>query len=98
MEQFVPFSSSSYSEIKHSFITSILLRFLFDNIHHFIPLRIYQEEFEDTKGVIRISISKKNGQHNGQKKKYKREIKHSFITSILLRFLFDNIHDLSLGL
>jgi hypothetical protein len=31
-----------------------------------------QEEFEDTKGVIRIRISKKNRQHNGQKKKYKR--------------------------
>jgi hypothetical protein len=29
-----------------------------------------QEEFEDTKGVIRIRISKKNRQHNGQKKKY----------------------------
>jgi hypothetical protein len=31
-----------------------------------------QEEFEDIKGVIRIRISKKNRQHNGQKKKYKR--------------------------
>jgi len=31
-----------------------------------------QEEFEDTKGTIRIRISKKNRQHNGQKKKYKR--------------------------
>ena len=30
------------------------------------------EEFEDTKGAIRIRISKKNRQHNGQKKKYKR--------------------------
>jgi peptidyl-tRNA hydrolase len=30
-------------------------------------LSIY-EEFEDTKGVIRIRISKKNRQHNGQKK------------------------------
>jgi len=30
-----------------------------------------QEEFEDTKGVIRIRKSK-NRQHNGQKKKYKR--------------------------
>jgi len=30
------------------------------------------EEFEDTKGVIRIRISKKNRQYNGQKKKYKR--------------------------
>jgi hypothetical protein len=29
------------------------------------------EEFEDTKGVIRIHISKKNRQHNDQKKKYK---------------------------
>jgi len=26
-----------------------------------------QEELEDTKGVIRIRISKKNRQHNGQK-------------------------------
>ena len=30
------------------------------------------EEFEDTRGVIRIRISQKNRQHNGQKKKYKR--------------------------
>ena len=30
-----------------------------------------QEEFEDTKGVIKIRNSK-NRQHNGQKKKYKR--------------------------
>jgi hypothetical protein len=30
-----------------------------------------EEEFEDTKGVIRIRISEKNRQHNGQKKKYK---------------------------
>ena len=27
-----------------------------------------QEEFEDNKGAIRIRISKKNRQHNGQKK------------------------------
>jgi hypothetical protein len=30
------------------------------------------EEFEDTKGVIRVHKSKKDGQHNGQKKKDKR--------------------------
>jgi hypothetical protein len=30
-----------------------------------------QEEFEDTKGTIRIRISK-NRQHNGQQKRYKR--------------------------
>jgi hypothetical protein len=32
-----------------------------------------KEEFEDIKGAIRIRISKKNRQHNGQKKKYKRK-------------------------
>ena len=31
-----------------------------------------KEEFEDTKGVIRNRLSKKNKQHNDQKKKYKR--------------------------
>ena len=29
------------------------------------------KEFVDTKGAIRIRISKKNRQHNGKKKKYK---------------------------
>jgi len=33
--------------------------------------RDLKEEFDDTKEVIRIRISKKNRQHNGQKKKYK---------------------------
>ena len=31
-----------------------------------------EEEFENTKGAIRNHISKKNRQHNGKKKKYKR--------------------------
>jgi hypothetical protein len=31
-----------------------------------------QEEFEDTKGIIRIRKSK-DRQHNGQKKKYKKD-------------------------
>ena len=31
-----------------------------------------KEEFEDTKGAIKIRISKKNREHNVQKKKYKR--------------------------
>jgi len=31
----------------------------------------YEEEFEDTKGVIRIRISKNNRKHNGQKKSTK---------------------------
>jgi hypothetical protein len=40
--------------------------------YHHTPLSMNIEEFEDTKGVIRIRISKKNRKHNGQKKKYKR--------------------------
>ena len=38
----------------------------------FLQCSLYEEEFEDTKGAIRIRISKKNRQHNDQKKKYKR--------------------------
>jgi Fic family protein len=34
-------------------------------------LNLFQEEFEDTKGIIRIRKSK-NRRYNGQKKKYKR--------------------------
>ena len=41
-----------------------------------------KEEFEDTKGVIRICISKKNRQHNGQKKKYK-QLQHNFHSCFL---------------
>ena len=36
-------------------------------------INLYEEEFGDTKGAIRIRISKKNKQHNGQKKKDKRK-------------------------
>jgi len=36
-------------------------------------------EFEDTKGVIRIRVSKKNRQHNGQKEKVQKD-KHTHKT------------------
>jgi hypothetical protein len=43
-----------------------------------------QEEFEDTKGVIRIRISEKNRQHNDQKEKVQknkqRSTKHTYKT------------------
>jgi hypothetical protein len=40
-----------------------------------------EEEFEDTKGVIKIRISKKDSQFNGQEKKDKqRSIKHTHKT------------------
>jgi hypothetical protein len=45
---------------------------------HSIYKLLFKAEFEDTKGVIRIRILKKNRQHNGQKKKDKqRSIKHT---------------------
>ena len=37
-----------------------------------IYIEMLQEEFEDTKEVIRIRQSKENRQHNDQKKKGKR--------------------------
>jgi hypothetical protein len=44
----------------------------------------HKEEIEDTKGVIRIRIPKKNRQHNGQKKKVQkdkqRSTKHTYKT------------------
>jgi hypothetical protein len=36
-----------------------------------------QEEFEDTKGVIRIRISEKNRQHNDQKEKVQKNKQRS---------------------
>jgi len=39
---------------------------------HDITEILFKEESEDTNGVIRIRISKKNRHLNGQRKKYKR--------------------------
>ena len=50
---------------------------------HNIPLSTIKEEFEDAKGVIRIRISKKDRQHNGQMKKYKKtnnDLQNIYIT------------------
>jgi hypothetical protein len=50
----------------------------FINIQHYficwflLQRNVTLKKFEDTKEVIRICISKKNRQHNGQKKKDKR--------------------------
>ena len=39
---------------------------------------LWEEELEETKGVIKIRILKKNKQHSGQKKMYKqRSTKHT---------------------
>ena len=53
---------------------SVLLRYT-NSDYPFAILELVmhlKEDFEDTKEVIRIRISKTNGQHNGQKKKDKR--------------------------
>ena len=53
---------------------------------------INDEDFEDTKGTIRIRISKKNRQHNGQKKKYKRTNNDQQNIHIKLNSDQQNIH------
>ena len=40
---------------------------------------LIQEEFEDTKGVIRICKSKKDRQHNGQQKGQKNNLQNIHI-------------------
>ena len=46
--------------IKKSFVAEVMYQLFFE------------VEFKDTKVVIRIRLSKKNRQHNAQKKKHKR--------------------------
>jgi hypothetical protein len=46
-----------------------------------------QEEFEYTKGAIRIRISKKNRQQNGQKQKYKRTPLW-YVQTLLIRYSY----------
>ena len=59
------------------------------------------KEFEDAKGVTRIRISKKNRQHKGQKKKYKRTTRslahprgsrhHAVMSVVLIRGLVADV-------
>ena len=46
--------------------------FILPNHRFKVVTIIYKKSLKIPKGVIRIRISKKNRQHNGQKKKYKR--------------------------
>ena len=46
--------------------------FIGNDISSFQRFVLCEEEFENTKRVIRIPKPKKNRQYNGQKKKYKR--------------------------
>ena len=55
------------------------------NLFHISDYRLLGFTFEDIKGVIRIRISRKNRQHNGQKKKTQkdkqRSTKHTYKTN-----------------
>ena len=56
----------SQHHVKHTDLSECL-------VTHYCDVDLMEEEeFEDIKGVIRICISKKNKQYDGQKKKYKR--------------------------
>ena len=77
-----------YQGVRSINISSLACR-VYEKHHHRIksklvddvlPNKMTYEESEDTKGVIRIRISK-NRQHNGQKKKDKqRSTKHTHKT------------------
>jgi hypothetical protein len=49
-----------------------IILYFFSYSGRMFSISFHLEEFEDTKGIIRIHKSKKNSQHNGQMKKYKR--------------------------
>ena len=51
-----------------------------------------EEEFKDTKGVIRICILKKDSQHNGQMKKYKKSNNDLQNIHIKLKFEYHEPH------
>ena len=62
-----------------SYVFSLIFSFHLMSVVRLSSVKLYtfqsiplKEEFEETKGVIRIRISKKNRQHNGHKKMYKR--------------------------
>ena len=59
--------------------------------------RNLQSEFDDTKGVIRIRISKKNRQHNGRKKKYKRTNDDLQSINIKLKIEYRSLTCMELG-
>ena len=67
--------------IRHIF-RNIVLDPITGDFMNILPISNWQDEFEDTKGVIGIRILKKNRQHNGQAKKVQkdkqRSIKHTY--------------------
>ena len=50
-----------------------------NNLIYVLLINLFKKRLEDTKGAIRIRISKKNRQHNGQKKKGQTTIYKTYI-------------------
>jgi hypothetical protein len=63
----------------HSSLAMLIPRNILLSIKACLLYQTLKEEFEGTKGVIRIRISKKDRQHNGQKDK-QRSTKHTYKT------------------
>ena len=52
----------------------------------FIITQMFYEKFEDTKSVIRIRKSKKDRQHNGQKKKKDESVNNNLQSTIQISY------------
>ena len=62
-------------------IMKVDITYIIRSYNTILLLHSLEDEFEDTKWVIRIRKSKKGRQYNGQKKKYKqRSTKHTHKT------------------
>ena len=68
LKALVSIYNTLYPTMKISIISHLTLCYC--RLHQLYRKLVLEEEFEDTKGVIGIRISK-NRQHNGLKKKYK---------------------------
>ena len=63
------------SETKEAKWDTVSIMLLYLVIKYFFKIFV-EEEFEDTKGAIRIRKSRKDRQHNGKKKRDKRTNNH----------------------
>ena len=77
--------------IGHNFYVSVcvtlldIFQYIFSNLSNLIIIRCLLEEFEDTKEVIRIRISKKNRRHNDELISY--NIQYDLLSGTLV-FIF----------
>ena len=81
--------------IGHNFYVSVcvtlldIFQYIFSNLSNLIIIRCLLEEFEDTKEVIRIRISKKNRQHNDELISY--NIQYDLLSGTLVSIFYGPI-------